>query len=80
MQFDLGDSEWRARWDNTLKYSMAYRLQGQDSAITDSPTAGATGRERKLSEFKALCVAAGFVFDRITENPAGQCVLEAVPA
>jgi hypothetical protein len=40
MQFDLGDSEWRARWDNTLKYSMAYRLQGQDSAITDSPTAG----------------------------------------
>lgn len=40
MQFDLGDSEWRARWDNTLKYSLAYRLQGQDSAITDSPTAG----------------------------------------
>ena len=40
MQFDLGDSEWRARWDNTIKYSMAYRLQGQDSAITDSPTAG----------------------------------------
>jgi hypothetical protein len=40
MQFDLGDSEWRARWDNTIKYSLAYRLQGQDSAITDSPTAG----------------------------------------
>lgn len=40
MQFDLGDSQWRARWDNTLKYSLAYRLQGQDSAITDSPTAG----------------------------------------
>ncbi len=40
MQFDLGDSEWRLRWDNTVKYSMAYRLQGQDSAITNSPTAG----------------------------------------
>lgn len=40
MQFDLGDSEWRARWDNTLKYSVAYRLQEQDSAITESPTAG----------------------------------------
>ncbi len=40
MQFDLGDSQWRARWDNTIKYSMAYRLHGQDSAITDSPTAG----------------------------------------
>ncbi|NQD91664.1 DUF1302 family protein, partial [Pseudomonas sp. CrR25] len=40
MQFDLGDSEWRARWDNTLKYSLAYRLHEQDSAITNSPTAG----------------------------------------
>ena len=40
MQFDLGDSQWRARWDNTIKYSLAYRLHGQDSAITDSPTAG----------------------------------------
>lgn len=40
MQFDLGDSDWRLRWDNTVKYSMAYRLQGQDNAITDSPTAG----------------------------------------
>ena len=38
----------------------------------------ATGRERKLSEFKALFDAAGFVFDRITENPLGQSVVEAV--
>ncbi|WP_137819652.1 DUF1302 domain-containing protein [Pseudomonas sp. 2FG] len=40
MQFDLGDSEWKVRWDNTLKYSLAYRLNEQDSEITDSPTAG----------------------------------------
>ncbi len=34
MSLDLGSSEWRARWDNTVKYSVAYRLQEQDSAIT----------------------------------------------
>ena len=39
----------------------------------------ATGRERKVSEFQALFVAAGFAFDRITENPRGQSVIEAVP-
>lgn len=40
MQFDLGDSEWRLRWDNTIKYSQAWRLQGADDQLTDSPTAG----------------------------------------
>jgi hypothetical protein len=39
----------------------------------------AEGRERKLSEFKALFAAAGFAFDRLTENPNGQSVIEAVP-
>lgn len=38
-----------------------------------------TGRERKLSEFKTLFDAAGFRFDRVTENPDGQSVIEAVP-
>jgi hypothetical protein len=38
----------------------------------------ATGRERKLSEFRALFDAAGFAFDRVTENPLGPSVVEAV--
>jgi hypothetical protein len=40
----------------------------------------ATGRERRLSEFEALFAQAGFRVDRITENPKGQSVIEAVPA
>lgn len=39
----------------------------------------ATGRERRLSEFQALFAASGFRFDRVTENPDGQSVIEAVP-
>lgn len=39
-----------------------------------------TGRERKLSDFKALFEEAGFAFDRITENRSGQSVMEAVRA
>jgi hypothetical protein len=38
----------------------------------------ATGRERKLSEFKSLFDTGGFAFDRLTENPKGQSVVEAV--
>lgn len=38
-----------------------------------------TGRERKRSEFEALFEASGFRLDRLTENPAGPCVIEAVP-
>ncbi len=40
MQFDMGDSAWRVRWDNTLKYSLAYRLHDQDRHLTEAPTAG----------------------------------------
>ena len=36
------------------------------------------GRERKLSEFAALFKAAGLKLERVTENPAGQSVVEAV--
>jgi hypothetical protein len=39
-----------------------------------------TGKERKLSEFKALFAAADLTLDRVTENPAGQSVVEAVAA
>lgn len=37
-----------------------------------------TGRERRLSEFEALLQAARFRLDRVTENPAGPSVIEAV--
>jgi hypothetical protein len=40
----------------------------------------ATGRERTLAEFSALFGAADFRFDRLTENPLGQSVIEAVAA
>jgi hypothetical protein len=39
----------------------------------------ATGRERRLSEFETLFTQAGFRLDRVTENPDGQSVIEAVP-
>ena len=40
----------------------------------------ATGRERKLSEFSSLFDSSGFRFDRVTENPLGQSVIEAIAA
>lgn len=39
-QIDLGDSEWRLRWDNTIKYSQAWRLKGADNNLVNAPTAG----------------------------------------
>lgn len=39
-QIDLGDSEWRLRWDNTIKYSQAWRLHGADDKLINAPTAG----------------------------------------
>ncbi|WP_322982105.1 DUF1302 domain-containing protein [Pseudomonas sp. C11] len=38
-QIDLGDSDWQLRWDNTIKYSQAWRLQGADDRLTNAPTA-----------------------------------------
>lgn len=38
-QIDLGDSDWRLRWDNTIKYSQAWRLQGADDHLTNASTA-----------------------------------------
>lgn len=40
----------------------------------------ATGRERKLSDFENLFAASGFELARVSENPAGHSVIEAVPA
>lgn len=39
-----------------------------------------TGRERTASEFEALLGSAGFKLDRVTENPDGQSIIEAIPA
>ncbi|MCW2294993.1 hypothetical protein M2262_005043 [Pseudomonas sp. BIGb0408] len=39
-QIDLGSSDWQLRWDNTLKYSQAWRLHGADDRLTDASTAG----------------------------------------
>lgn len=38
-----------------------------------------TGRERKRDEFEKLFESSGFVLSRITANPNGQSVIEAVP-
>ncbi len=38
----------------------------------------ATGRERMLREFEALFEATGFALDRVTSNPAGHSVIEAL--
>lgn len=38
-----------------------------------------SGRERRLSEYRAMLEAAGFALDRVTENPDGMSVVEAVP-
>ena len=40
----------------------------------------ATGRERKLSDFEGLFAASGFELARVSENPSGHSVIEAVPA
>lgn len=34
-QFDTGNSDLKLRWDNTLKYSAAYRLNDQSDTLTD---------------------------------------------
>jgi hypothetical protein len=39
----------------------------------------ATGRERRLPEFTALFCAAGFSIQRVSRNPNGHSVIEAVP-
>lgn len=38
-----------------------------------------TGHERRLAEFEALFAASGFRLDRVSRNPAGHSVIEAVP-
>ena len=68
------------------------RVAVMDQILPEVPTPGEaldmdiamfiwdTGRERKLSEFESLFEASGFRLDRVTENPSGISVIEAVPA
>lgn len=39
----------------------------------------ATGRERRLAEFETLFRASGFAIERVSRNPHGHSVIEAVP-
>ncbi|WP_374438242.1 DUF1302 domain-containing protein [Pseudomonas panipatensis] len=38
-EFDTGNPDLRVRWDNTLKYSAAWRTDGQSSKLTEGQTA-----------------------------------------
>lgn len=38
-----------------------------------------SGRERKRHEMEALLTSSGFKIDRVTPNPTGHSVVEAVP-
>jgi hypothetical protein len=38
-EFDMGDSGWKMRWDNTLKYSNAFRMRERSAAVTANPNA-----------------------------------------
>jgi len=37
MELETGNPEWRARWDNTVKYSLATRLKAASPALAGSP-------------------------------------------
>ena len=36
MQFDTGNSDFNVRWDNTFKYNLMSRVEGQDKDVTNS--------------------------------------------
>lgn len=68
------------------------RIAVIDHLLSDTPTPSeglstdigmmiwSTGRERTRSEFETLFAESGFRLDRISENPNGHSVIEAVPA
>jgi len=37
-EFDSGNPDLRVRWDNTLKYSAAWRVEGQSDKLTQGPS------------------------------------------
>jgi len=39
MEFDAGSPDVKARWDNTVKYSTAWRLKGPSDTLVNSPPA-----------------------------------------
>lgn len=38
-KIDTGSPDWTMRWDNTIRYTMAYRVQDRDRAILENPNA-----------------------------------------
>ncbi|SFT82020.1 MULTISPECIES: DUF1302 domain-containing protein [Pseudomonas] len=36
--FDLGNSDYRLRWDNTVRYNLGMRMEDQDDRIMNTPT------------------------------------------
>ncbi|WP_313054242.1 DUF1302 domain-containing protein [Pseudomonas lopnurensis] len=37
-EFDLGNPDWRLRWDNTVRYNLGIRMEDQDRKIMNTPT------------------------------------------
>lgn len=42
-EIDAGSPDWKLQWDNTLKYSAAYRVHKPSSTLTNAPTLCAPG-------------------------------------
>lgn len=40
VQFDMGDSDIKIQWDNTVKYSTAWRIKGRSAALLGSAVGG----------------------------------------
>jgi len=38
VSFDLSNPDYRLRWDNTVRYNLGMRMDGQDSRIMNTPT------------------------------------------
>ena len=63
-----------------IDHLLAEVPQPTESLVTDiAMLIYDSGRERKQSEFEALFAKSGFRLDRITRNPSGHSVIEAVP-
>lgn len=63
-----------------IDHILAERPSPTEGQFTDmAMLVWATGHERRLSEVAGLLEEAGFRIDRVSENPQGQSVIEAVP-
>jgi hypothetical protein len=63
-----------------IDHLLAERPEPTEAQSTDlAMMIWATGRERKLGDFARLFADSGFELKRVSENPAGHSVIEAVP-